>query len=69
MGVGCGGDVVVEVVYYQSCAVGGERDVELGEEGDERRCGGCFGGERQEDVALLVEELEEEVWCQVGTEA
>jgi hypothetical protein len=63
VGVGCGGDVVVEVVYYQACAVGGEGDVEFGEEGDKRGCGGGVGGEGQEDVALLVEELEEEVRC------
>ena len=69
VGVGSGDDVVVEVVHYQARAFGGEGNVELGEEGDERGRGGGVGGEGQEDVALLVEELEEEVRCKVGTEA
>jgi hypothetical protein len=69
VGVSSGGYVVVEMIYYQACAVGGQGDIELGEKRDERGGGGGVGGQGQEDVALLAEELEQEIRCEVGAEA
>lgn len=66
--VGGAGDVVVEVVDDEAVAVGGQGDVELREEGDQR--GGCggVGAEGEQDVALGVDEVEEGLGRQVGTE-
>jgi hypothetical protein len=56
------------VVDHETGALARELDVELGEEGDER-VGGCEGGaERHEDVAIGIEEVDEDVGRQVGTE-
>jgi len=66
--VGVGG-VVVEMVNYERVSVGGEVDVELEEERDEggRRWGIC--GEGEEDVAVVLGEVEEDVGREGGTES
>lgn len=60
--------VVIEVVDDKAGAVGGEGDVKLGQEAHDGGRDGRFGGEGQKDVALGVDELEENVGGQVGTE-
>lgn len=57
--LGGGGGVVVEVVDYEAGAVGGEDDVELGEEGDDGRGNRVVGGKGDEDVAVCVHEVDE----------
>lgn len=69
VGFGGGEGIVGEVVDHEAGAFGGEGDVELGEEGDEG-VGGCsLGGEGVEDVALGVEEVDENLGRQVGAES
>lgn len=58
---GCG--VVVEVVDDEGVAVWGEVDVELEEKGDERGWCGSVSGEAEQDVAVCLDEVEEDVGC------
>jgi hypothetical protein len=68
VGVGGAGGVVVEVVDDEAGAVGGQGYVQLEKERvDGRR--GCVGGaEGEEDVAVGVDEVEEQLGCQIGAE-
>jgi len=54
------------MVDHQACAVGGELDIELVEQGDERGRGCCAGAQGYEDVAFGIDEVDEEVGSQVG---
>jgi hypothetical protein len=66
----CGaGGIVVEVVDDETRSVGGNADVELGQEADDRGRDRGGRGEGEEDVALRVDELEEDIRGQVGAEA
>lgn len=67
--VGGAGRVVVEVVDDEAGALSGELDVELGEEGDEGGRGRGVGAQGDEDVAVGVEELEEQLAGQLGAQA
>lgn len=69
MGFSSGNGVIVEVVDDGAGALNGQGNVELGQKRDER--GGCRngGGQRKQDVALGVDEVDETVWGQVWTEA
>lgn len=69
VGLGGGDGVVVEVVDDGAGALDGEGDVELGEEGDERRGRGDGGRQRNEDVSVGVDEVDEAVWGQVGSQS
>lgn len=66
--LGGAGDVVVEVINDEAVPVGGQGDVEFGEEGDERGGRGRVGTESQQNVALGVDEVEEGLGRQVGAE-
>jgi hypothetical protein len=57
------------VVDHQAGALGRQLDVELGEERDERVGGGDAGAEGYEEVALGIEEVDQEVGRQLGAEA
>jgi len=63
------GSIVVEMINHQACAVGGELDVELVEQGDERSWGCCTRAQSYEDVPFGIDEVNEEVRSQVGAEA
>lgn len=67
--VGGGLGVVVEVVDDETRALGGDLDVQLEEEGVEGGRDGLGGAQGEEDVAAGVEEVEEELGCQVGAES
>lgn len=67
--VGGAGRVVVEVVDDEAGALSGELDIELGEEGDEGGRGRGVGAQGDEDIAVGVEELEEELAGQLGAQA
>lgn len=54
------------MVDYGACSFGGKRDVELAEEGDERARHREGGGRGEEDVALGIDEVEENLGSQVG---
>lgn len=69
VGLGGGDGVVVEVVDDGAGALDGQGDVELGEEGDERSGRGNLGGQRNEDVSIGVDEVDEAVWGQVGSKS
>jgi hypothetical protein len=67
--LGGGHGVIVEVVHDGAGALGGQGDFELGQERDERAGDGCRRGLGQEDVALGVNEVDQDVRGQVGTKA
>lgn len=69
VGFGSGNGVIVEVVDDGASALNGEGDVELGQKRDERGGRRDGGGQRKQDVALGVDEVDETVWGQVWTEA
>jgi hypothetical protein len=53
--------VVVEVVDDEGVAVGGEVDIEFEEQRDDGAGGRAVGGEGEQDVAVLLEELENDL--------
>lgn len=61
--------VVVEVVDDGSCSLGGEGDVEFGEEGDDGGWDGAGGGGGEEDVTLGVDKVEKDLGSQVRSQA
>lgn len=69
VGFGSGNGVVVEVIDDGAGALNGQGNVELGKKRDERGGRWDGGGQRKQDVALGVDEVDETVWGQVGTEA
>lgn len=54
-------DVMMEVVNHDGRAVGREADAELEEQRLGRGCGWGPTGEGEQDVAVLVDEVEEEL--------
>lgn len=67
--LGSGRDVIVEVVDDETAPVRRQVDVELEQGRDDRGRGRVLGGEGDEDVALGVDELDENVGGQAGAEA
>lgn len=68
MQVGSRADVVGKVVDDEAGAVGRQGHVQLAEQGDDRGGGGLAAGEGDEDVAVGVEELDEQLGRQAGAE-
>lgn len=67
--IGGAGHIVVEVVDDEAGSLSGNVDVELekgGVQGGGNRGGGAQG---HQDVTTSVEEVEDQLCCQVGTEA
>jgi hypothetical protein len=62
-----GFSVVVEVVYNEGVAIGGNVDVELEKKGNDATRGRSIRRQRKKNVAFAIYEVEKKVWCQIGT--
>lgn len=67
--VGGGLGIVVEVVDNQARAVGGESNVELEQQAADGSGDGGVGGEGKKDIGAQVDEVDEQVWGEGGTES
>ena len=67
MQVGSARGIVVEVVHDEASSVGRELDIELEKEGVDGGGSGLAGAEGQEDVAVGIDEVKEDLGSQVGT--
>lgn len=67
--VGCAEHIVVEMIDNEAGALGGNVNVEL-EEGSVQGGGNGGGGAQgHQDITTSVEEVEDKLCCQAGTEA
>lgn len=64
----CGGDVVVEVVHHQAGPVGGNSNFQLSEEAHDGGGDGVVGGEGEEHVSICIDEVEQDLGGEVGTQ-
>lgn len=62
-------DVVVEVVDHEACSLAGNVNIELEKDVVQGSWDGGVGAESDQDVTACIEEVEDELCCQVRTEA
>ena len=61
--------IIIEVVDNNAVPVGWEADVKLEEQAADGARNGLFGGEGEEDVGALVQEVDEEVRSELWSQA